>query len=419
MIRYLYNLFFYLSAPFIVLRLFYRSLKAPAYRARIKERFGFVLKVEQPGAIWLHAVSLGESIAATPLIKALLAEYPDRPLVVTNMTPTGSNYIRKTFGEQVINTYVPYDMPGVVNRFLSRIRPSKAIIMETELWPNIFHDCAKHKIPMVIANARLSERSARGYAKMASLVKAMLQQVTLVAAQTQADAARFIKLGLPAAKAKVAGNIKFDLQLPDDLFTQAQQLRSAWGVQRPIWIAASTHDGEHEIVLEAFAKVRQALPDCLLILVPRHPERFHHVTELCRKQRYTLILRSAQAEVSAETAVVIGDTMGELKLLYAASDLAFVGGSLVPVGGHNLLEPAAVGIPALTGPHMHNFVEINRLLQQAGVVKPVGDSSELAGQVIYLLNNTAERRTLGSKAKEIVNQNRGALVNHLEIIREL
>jgi 3-deoxy-D-manno-octulosonic-acid transferase len=417
--RYFYTIIFYLSIPFIILRLFYRSLKLPAYRQRIAERFGFIPKIKQPGNIWLHAVSLGESIAATPLIKELLIRYPDRQLIVTNMTPTGSNYIRKTFGDQLINTYVPYDLPTTINRFLQRVRPNLVIMMETELWPNIFAGCTKYKLPILIANARLSEYSSKGYAKIKPLVNKLLDQVTLVAAQTQADANRFIALGLNPAKAKVIGNIKFDLQLPDELVAQAQQLRQEWGTARPVWIAASTHDGEHEIVLQAFAKIRQTIPNCLLVLVPRHPERFKSVADLCRKQDYTIALRSHHSPLEIDTSIVIGDTLGELKLLYAASDIAFVGGSLIPIGGHNLLEPAAVGIPALTGPHMHNFVEINQLLQQAGVVKTVNNGLELANEICHLLNNPIERTALGKKAKQLVDQNRGALLRHLTIIENL
>ncbi len=417
--RYLYTVIFYLSLPFIILRLFYRSLKLSAYRKRIAERFGFIAKLKQPDNIWLHAVSLGESIAATPLIRELLTRYPARKLIVTNMTPTGSNYIRKTFGEEVINTYIPYDIPNTINRFLRRTRPSLVIMMETELWPNIFASCAKRRLPILIANARLSEYSAKGYAKIKPLINNLLKQVTLVAAQTQADADRFISLGLNPAKAKVIGNIKFDLQLPTELATQAQQLRQEWGINRPIWIAASTHDGEHEVVLQAFSKVKQTIPNCLLVLVPRHPERFKYVADLCRKQGYTIALRSHHSALEMDTAIVIGDTMGELKLLYAASDIAFVGGSLIPIGGHNLLEPAAVSVFALTGPHMHNFVEINQLLQQAGVVKTIHNSLELANEICHMLNNSVDRITLGKKAKQLVDQNRGALLRHLNLIENL
>jgi len=416
--RFVYTLLFYLLLPGIILRLWGKSIKIPAYRKRIAERFGFVPILSQPDNLWLHAVSLGESIAATPLIKALLARYPQRKLIITNMTPTGSSYIAKTFGDQVINTYVPYDIPLALDRFLNRIKPSLVIMMETELWPNTFARCAKRNLPIIIANARLSERSAKGYAKIAPLVRTMLQQVAIVAAQTKADAERFIALGLDDSKAKVLGNIKFDLQLPEDLADQAKDLRADWGARRPIWIAASTHDGEHELVLQAFTELRRMIPDCLLILVPRHPERFKFVADLCSKE-YSVSLRSQHTRLSADTAIVIGDTMGELKLLYAAADIAFVGGSLVPVGGHNLLEPAAVGLPSLTGPYMHNFVEINALLQQAGVVKTVHNASELANAVCLLLKNETERTHLGATAKQLVAQNRGAVLKHLEIIDKL
>lgn len=417
--RHLYTTLFYLSTPFIILRLLYRSLKAPAYRRRISERFGFVPICSQTDSIWLHAVSLGEAIAATPLIRALLTHFPESPLIVTNMTPTGSNYIQKTFGKQVINTYVPYDIPFAIKRFLKRTRPQLVIMMETELWPNILHYCAKTNIPFLIANARLSERSAIGYNRVKSLVSSMLQQVDIVAAQSELDAQRFITLGLPAAKAKVIGNIKFDLELPTDLLIQGQQLRQQWCANRPIWVAASTHQGEEDIILSAFAKIRQNIPNCLLVLVPRHPERFKQVADLCLKHHYCISLRSTNEKITTKTAIIIGDTLGELTLMYAACDLAFVGGSLVPTGGHNLLEPAALGIPALTGPYTHNFVEANRLLQSAGAVIQVTSSDDLAANVNRLLLNTPERIAIGARAKRLVDENRGALARLLLLVEEI
>jgi 3-deoxy-D-manno-octulosonic-acid transferase len=415
--RYLYTVIFYLCVPAILLRLLYRSIRMPAYRRRIPERFGWIPK--QQHGIWLHAVSLGEAIAATPLIKALLERYPNESLLVTNMTPTGSNYIRQTFGQQVSNTYVPYDLPTAVKRFLQTVRPRLAIMMETELWPNLFQYCSKANIPILIANARLSARSAKGYAKIKPLVKIMLQKVNTVACQTQADAQRFIDLGLPSAKALVVGNIKFDLHLPHDLSEQAHKLRTTWGGDRPIWIAASTHEGEETIVLQAFAKVKSMLPDCLLLLVPRHPERFKTVSEMCRKLGHKIALRSTGQDVEQDTSILIGDTMGELKLLYACSDLALVGGSLVPIGGHNLLEPAAVGIPALTGPFNHNFIEVNRLLQGAGVVKQIAGVDDLAQQVVELLSDSEKRQTLGAKAQQLVAENKGAVQKHIQLIERL
>lgn len=417
--RYLYTVLFYLSLPFIVLRLLYRSWQIPAYRQRIRERFGLAPVVTQANSIWLHAVSLGEAIAISPLISALITRFPDTAIVVSNMTPTGSNYIQKTFGKQVINSYVPYDVPFLIKQFLKRTRPRLVILMETELWPNLFHCCAQDKIPILIANARLSARSAVGYSKIKPLVKQMLQQLTLVAAQSNADAQRFINLGLATHKVQVLGNLKFDLELPIDLMQQAQQLRQQWGTERPIWVAASTHLGEEEIVLAAFTKIRQTLPNCLLILVPRHPERFKSVSDLCHQQHYRYALHSAAKPITIDTAIIIGDTLGELKLIYAASDLAFVGGSLVPVGGHNLLEPAALGVPAITGPYIHNFVEINRLLQPSGAVIPITNSDELAIQVTRLLLNTHQRQALGAKAKQLIAENKGTLNRLLLLIEKL
>ena len=372
--------------------------------------------------LWIHAVSVGETQAALPLIKALQQRYPQMTLVVTTTTPTGSARVRAALGDTVFHVYAPYDLPGAVRRFLQRTRPRVAIIMETELWPNLIHGCQKHGIPVIVANARLSARSAAGYQRVAGLTREALQNITVIAAQAQADAQRFIALGADPARVRITGNIKFDITLAADLQQRAAALRHTWGAQRPVWIAASTHanstSSEDEQVLTAFAAVRLVLPDALLILVPRHPERFAKVTALCRKSGYNVWLRSEQKPYDASPDIFIGDSMGELMLFYAASDVAFVGGSLVAHGGHNLLEPAALGIPVITGPHTFNFADISRMLLQADAARQANNAAELAAVVITFLQNDALRHTTGEKGRRLIEQNRGALEKLMTVIGE-
>ena len=378
---------------------------------------------ERPGTpeqetLWIHAVSVGETQAALPLIKALQQHYPHLTLVITTTTPTGSERVRAALGDTVFHVYAPYDLPGAVRRFLQRTHPRVAIIMETELWPNLIHGCRQHGIPVIVANARLSERSAAGYQRIAGLTRQTLQDITMIAAQASADAQRFMALGADPAQVRVTGNIKFDITPAADLQQQAAALRHTWGTYRAVWIAASTHQDEDEQVLAAFAAVKLALPDTLLILVPRHPERFAKVAALCREQGYNIALRSEQTRCDATTDIFIGDSMGELMLFYAASDVAFVGGSLVAHGGHNLLEPAVLGVPVITGPHTFNFADISRLLLEGGAARQVSHPPELAETVIAYLKNDAPRRSTGEQGQRLVVQNRGALVKLMAIIRE-
>ena len=384
--------------------------------------------------LWVHAVSVGETQAALPLIKALQQHYPHMTLVVTTTTPTGSERVRAALGDTVFHVYAPYDLPGAVQRFLQRTHPRVAIIMETELWPNLIHGCQQHGIPVIVANARLSARSAAGYQRVAGLTHEALQNITVIASQAQADAQRFIALGADPARVRVTGNIKFDITPAADLPQRAAALRQSWGMHRPVWIAASTHansttradagsntgsnKSEDEQVLTAFAAVRLALPNALLILVPRHPERFAKVTALCRKQGYNVMLRSEQKSCDATTDVYIGDSMGELMLFYAASDVAFVGGSLITHGGHNLLEPAALGIPVITGPHTFNFSDISRMMLEADAARQVDNAAELATTVITYLQNDTLRRITGENARNLVEQNRGALAKLMALIRQ-
>jgi 3-deoxy-D-manno-octulosonic-acid transferase len=408
--RRLYSLIFHLALPIIVARLFWRARRAPAYAQRIGERFALALPEVAPGGIWVHAVSVGESIAAAPMIRALRQRYPDLPITVTCMTPTGSERIRALFGDQVAHCYLPYDLPWAAARFLRRLRPRLAVIMETELWPNHIHQCARRGIPVALANARLSERSARGYARFARLTAPMLAELALVAVQSEVEAQRFRQLGARSKCVEVTGSIKFDLSIDPALIERAAALREDWqATSRPLWIAASTHAGEDEVLLAAHRQLLARRPDALLILVPRHPERFGAVFELCRQGGFASVRRSTGERPDAETTVLVGDTMGELLFLYALADLAFVGGSLVPNGGHNLLEPAALGKPVLSGPHLFNFLDIAAQLRDAGALVEVADGDALADQLDGLFADPARARSMADAGLRVMRANEGAL----------
>ncbi|CAK9891610.1 MULTISPECIES: lipid IV(A) 3-deoxy-D-manno-octulosonic acid transferase [Pseudomonas] len=414
--RTLYTLLFHLGLPLVALRLFLRSRKAPAYGQRIGERFALNLPAMAEGGIWVHAVSVGESIAAAPMIRALLQAYPQLPITITCMTPTGSERVRAMFADEprIQHCYLPYDLPWAAGRFLDHVQPKLAVIMETELWPNHIHQCAKRGIPVALANARLSERSARGYARFAGLTRPMLAQMSLIAVQTETEAQRFRQLGARLECVQVTGSIKFDLSIDEHLLSRAQALREQWqAAQRPVWIAASTHEGEDEIILAAHRQLREHHADALLILVPRHPERFNSVFELCRGQLPT-VRRSSGEPVAADTAVLLGDTMGELLFLYALADIAFVGGSLVPNGGHNLLEPAALSLPVLSGPHLFNFLEIAAMLREAGALQEVDDVQGVAAEVRRLIELPRDAQRMGAAGLAVMKANQGALQRLLE-----
>lgn len=416
--RTLYTLLLYLSVPVIAVRLWLRSRKAPAYAKRIGERFAVTLPDLKPGGIWLHAVSVGESIAAAPVVKALQQQYPDLPITVTCMTPTGSERIQSLFGDSVQHCYLPYDLPLASKRFLQRLQPRLAIVMETELWPNHINQCARLKIPVVLANGRLSERSARGYARFAKLVAPMLKQISALAVQSDIEAQRFIELGARAETVKVTGSIKYDQQVAAGLPQQAQALREQWqAMQRPIWIAASTHVGEDALILAAHQQLLGLFPNALLILVPRHPERFESVYTLCIEQGMRVQRRSTKALVTAQHQVLLGDTMGELMFLYALADVALVGGSLIKHGGHNMLEPIALAKPTLTGPHYFNFLEIAEQLLAAGGLQTVADRSELAQAVARLWTSAAHAQSMCCAAQQVLQRNQGALQRLLQIIQ--
>ena len=420
--RTLYTLLFHLGLPLVAIRLWLRARKAPAYARRIGERFALNLPVMQPGGIWVHAVSVGESIAAAPMIRELLKRYPQLPITVTCMTPTGSERIQALFANEprIQHCYLPYDLPWAAARFLERVKPRLGVIMETELWPNHIHQCAKRGIPVALANARLSARSAKGYARFAGLTRPMLEEMSLIAVQTEAEAERFRLLGARPECVEVTGSIKFDLSIDPQLLIKARALREQWQAQeRPVWIAASTHEGEDEIVLSAHRQLLASYPNGLLILVPRHPERFNSVFQLCQREGFATVRRSSGEPVAAQTQVLLGDTMGELLFLYALADSAFVGGSLVPNGGHNLLEPAALAKPVLSGPHLFNFLEIAAKLREAAALEEVEDAQGLALAVQRLFELPQDAQRMAEAGLKVMQLNQGALQRLLDGLARL
>ncbi len=415
--RPLYSAALYLLMPAVVLRLLWRSRAHPGYRRGLPERFGFAPRLQGRPA-WFHCVSVGETLAAVALIQEYRRRHPDTPVLVTTMTPTGSDRVRAAFGTDVHHVYLPYDLPGAVARFLDRAQPRVGVLMETELWPNLLAAARRRGIPMALLNARLSARSARGYARVAGLLRPALDALDLVGAQTRADARRFACLGLAPGRLRVLGSIKFDQQVPPELVARGRQLRRALGPERPLWIAASTHAGEEQAALEAHRRLRETLPRAGLLLVPRHPERFEAVAELCARQGFPPARRSSGA-APGPVAVYLGDTMGELPLMLAAADVAFVGGSLVPRGGHNLLEPAALGLPVLTGPHTFNFHAIHRLLERGGGCRMVDSAEALAAALESLIRDPAKSRRMGEAARQVVARHQGARDRMLEALEEL
>lgn len=415
--RFLYSLIFTLCLPLVLLRLLYRAWRAPAYARRWSERFALGGDL-RAGGIWVHAVSVGESIAAAPMVRELLRRHPQLPITITCMTPTGSEQIRKLFGDQVGHAYLPYDLPWLQRRLIRRLQPRIAIIMETELWPNLVAECRRAGVPVVLANARLSQRSARGYQRVAWLVRPMFAALDWVAVQSAAEAERFVALGVRQAALTVTGSIKFDLKPAAELLEQADRWRAQWG-ERPVWIAASTHAGEDEIVLAAQQLILRRHPQALLILVPRHPERFDGVARQVQQAGLSMVRRSEGTMPGMADQVFLGDSMGELMQFYACADMAFVGGSLIAGGGHNYLEPAALGLPVLSGPHRFNFTEISELLEQAGALVEVADAEALAGQVIRWLDDAGVARQAGAAGQAVVKANQGALERLLQGIAGL
>ena len=415
---FLYTWLLRLTLPLILLRLLYRGFGNTDYWHRWPERFGFVEKATSDQPIWLHAVSVGEVRAAVPLVQKLQAKYPNMGIHITTMTPTGSAQVRQLFGTKVSHCYIPYDYPSAIRRFLRRIKPRILITMETELWPNIFINCHNFSIPIIVANARLSERSMHSYARHPNITKYTLDCITMIAAQTDQDAERIISIGASTDKVHITGSIKFDIEIPEAAIAKGNELRRHWGEDRSIWVAASTHENEEQQVLKAFKKLKAKIPSLLLVLVPRHPERFDKVYKLCNQSGYRVARHSTKEEVTPATDIVLGDTMGELQTFYVAADVAFVGGSLVPVGGHNPLEAYAVSVPVVFGPHMFNFSDIADISVQSGAAQ-LTNAAELPDDLLSFLANKEKLHISGIKAKELLESNRGAIDRLIELVSKV
>ena len=416
--RFIYNLLIYLAAPAALLMHLWRGLRDPSYRERLGERFGFGRALPGP-TIWIHAVSVGEVQAAEPLVRYLLARHPRYPLLLTTVTPTGATRARQLFGTSVLLRYVPFDLPGSVRRFFDRVRPRLAMILETELWPNLYAECGQREVPLVLASARISPRSVGRYRRMVPLFRQALAHGIVIAAQSDVDAERFRSIGAPPGRTHVTGNIKFDFQPPQGIEERGARWREQNAPGRPVWVAGSTHDGEEQAVLDAHFRVLERFPDALLLLVPRHPQRFEAVRELLVRRGVVYMNRSAGTAIPSGTTVMLGDTMGELMIFYAACDVAFVAGSLVPVGGHNLLEPVSLGRPVLTGPHNFNSEAVAQLLLEAGATRIVRDSEQLAHGVAGLLADGGRRAEMGAAGRAVLDANRGALERLLRLVDPL
>lgn len=414
----LYTLILYLIAPFVLLRLFWLSRRNPAYRQRWQERFGFYSQLQflKP-VVWIHAVSVGEVQATRPLVKELVSTYPHIDILMTTVTPTGAVTVEQSYGDTLRHVYFPYDLPFAIKRFLSVVKPQLLIVMETELWPNLLRQCRLQNIPVLLVNGRLSQRSCRAYQRIASLTRKTVNNIDVIATQSQLDAERFIRLGANSENVQVAGNLKFDIKLPHSVAEQAQSLRRFFSVDRPVWIAASTHEGEERLVLRAFKELLRTQKDCLLILVPRHPERFQEVVELSNRLGLHTSQRTNPDNYTAYTQVFVLDTLGELPMFYACSDVAFVGGSLVPaVGGHNMLEPASLALPVISGEYIFNFVEVGELLSEERALIFVSNPDELAEEVAKLLCDANLRHEFGERARQVVVQNQGATERVMQLI---
>jgi len=416
-LRALYSATLYLLAPITIYHLIWRGFRQPAYFERWDERYASYQAATDSAPVWLHAVSVGEVNAAAPLVDRLLRDHPQLRVVVTTITPTGSERVQALWGEAVVHVYLPYDLPGAVARFLAHFRPALALIVETELWPNLLFGCRDRGIPALILNARLSARSLRGYRVLRPLIRRALRSVRLVAAQSREDAVRFVRLGAVPDRVVVTGNLKFDRPQAEDAGFVAA-FRTHRAAQGPVWIAASTHEDEETAVLEAHRAVLARHPDALLLWAPRHPERFRAVVQRLRENGLATGTRSEQRWPTREQAFVV-DTLGELTRFYACASVAFVGGSLQAVGGHNLLEPAATRTAILTGPHLHNFADIARRLREAEALRLVPDAGLLGPAVLALLEDAPLRGRMAGNAQRLLEEGRGALRRTVDLIEPL
>ncbi|HEY6126422.1 MAG TPA: lipid IV(A) 3-deoxy-D-manno-octulosonic acid transferase [Steroidobacteraceae bacterium] len=416
--RFLYICIAYLISPLVVGALALRGFRDRVHWRGFSQRFGFGETVPSR-SIWVHAVSVGEVQAGVPLVEALLKRFPTIPLVLTTVTPTGRSRAEALFGSRVDVRYVPIDLPGSVRRFFQRAQPQLAIILETEIWPNLYHRCGRLGVPLVLASARISPRSVTSYRRLVGLFRETLSHGIFIAAQSAEDAERFVSIGANPARTHVVGNIKFDFGYPPDMEARGHELRNLLGVHRPVWVAGSTHDQEEVQLLDAHAQIRQRFSHALMVLVPRHPPRFGEVASLLRSRGVPFVTRTSKESVTPDTQVFLLDTLGELPAFYAAGDVAFVGGSLVPIGGHNLLEPAALSLPIVAGPHNFNSADIARMLVEHGAVRIVNDAMQLAEVVGSLLADPTTRTVMGASGRKAVDGNRGAVARLMQFLEPL
>lgn len=417
--RFAYAALTYLLLPVYASYWFLRGISNRSYWDRLGQRFGRNFPKPVGGCIWVHAVSVGEVQASVPLVRTLMERFPDRHLLITTVTPTGAQRVRMLFGDSVLHCYIPFETPDAVTSFFDSINPEIALILETEIWPNLYHECGRREIPLILVSARISPKSVNTYRKFLPLFRETLSHGIVIAAQSEADADRFRTLGAAPERTWVTGNIKFDIELPADLEERGLALRRDNFEGRPVWVAASTHDREESQVLHAHKLVQKQFPDAILVLIPRHPERFATVRANLHKDGYQFISRTEGLPCTSDAEVYLVDTMGEVPLFYAAADVAFVGGTLVPVGGHNLLEPAALRKPVVTGPHLFNTQDIADKFEKVGASITVNNAGQLGSAVADLFANKEFALDIGNRGFEIVQKNRGALARLLRLMEPL
>jgi 3-deoxy-D-manno-octulosonic-acid transferase len=417
--RFFYSFLIVLCTPFVLLYFAVRGIRDSTYLGRWNERFGLVPALDQRGGIWVHAASVGEFNAASPLIRALLKSHPEIPLTVTTLTPTGSERVKRDLGDKVAHSYIPIDLPGSVSRFLKRLQPRIIIVMETEIWPNLYLQSRRLNIPLLMANARLSKRSVERFQRLPGFVGEVLQTVAWIGAQSDADAERLVSCGANLQRIDMTGNLKFDLSVPASLEEQAVALRLRWGQDRPVLVAGSTHEADENVVIPAFVELLKSVPDALLILVPRYPERFARATQLAKAAGLRAELRSQGEVCSAQAQCFVIDSIGELMSYYACADVAFVGGSFGDQGGHNALEPAALGKPVLLGPNMENAKEIADQLLQCNAAQRVTNQQDFREAAEKILTDGVLRDSMGQAGRGLVEKNRGALELTLSAIKKL
>lgn len=414
--RTIYTSAFYLFLPLVILRLLWRSIKAPEYRRRLGERLGWYNNKVSDSVVWFHAVSVGEAEALFPLVKRIQQQYPSQPLLITTTTPTGSARVVAVSGDTVEHVYLPYDIPWAIQRFFAHFKPRLAVIMETELWPNLFTACARADVPIYVVNARLSEKSASRYQKIPWIIDPTLRTITKILTQSRQDADRFMSIGAQESQLEVTGNLKFEMEIAPSLREEGREIRSTVLGPRFVWIIASTHKPEEDLFLGLYQQLKPDYPELLMVLVPRHPERFSEVQKLIELRDLKCVTRTSGSVCTSVTDVYLVDRMGELKQFYAASDLAFVGGSMAPVGGHNILEPAALGVPVMFGPFMANFKEIEQKVLEAGAAIQCQDAQAIVDNFIKLKNDESLRHQLIDEGLSFIGRNQGALdkiVQHL------